>query len=96
MQAASLLQISLLEPIQETLTKVQEAPMIAMAITICVVLGIVLAFLEKQSKTLSSFLGNLLQIRTQLSDLSTAPKIADLDTQASRVGIAWGDVFEAI
>jgi hypothetical protein len=49
---ASLLQIQLSEQVQETLTTVQEAPIVATVITVCVLLGIVLlGFLEMQSKT---------------------------------------------
>jgi hypothetical protein len=81
---AFLLQIPLSEQVQETLTRVQEAPIIATVITVCVLLGIVLLFLEMQSKRLSSMLGSWLQIRGQLNELSTDPTATDLETTADR------------
>jgi hypothetical protein len=81
---AFLLQIQLSEQVQETLTTVQEAPIIATVITVCVLLGIVLLFLEMQSKRLSSMLGSWLQIRGQLNELSTDPTATDLETTADR------------
>lgn len=89
MQAAESLiflpQIPLSEKIMEILVTVQEAPSVKWAIAVFIVLGIILAYLVKQSEQLSSFLKNLLQIKTQLKDLSDAPVAADLDTQAERV-----------
>ena len=88
MQAAEslifLLQIPLSEKIMEILVTVQEAPTVRWAIAVLIVLGIILTYLVKQSEQLSSFLKNLLQIKTQLKDLSDAPVAADLDTQAER------------
>ncbi|MEM6717019.1 MAG: NACHT domain-containing protein, partial [Cyanobacteria bacterium P01_C01_bin.147] len=81
---APLLQIPLAEQVQETLTTVQEAPMVAKVITVCVVMMIVLGFLEKYFKSLSALLEYLLKIREQLINLGTAPTSAELDTQADR------------
>lgn len=79
-----LLQVPLSDQIQDTLSKIQEAPMVARVITICVLLMIVLGFLEKYFKTLSSLLCHLLKIRQQMMDLGTDPTAVDLDTQTER------------
>jgi hypothetical protein len=79
-----LLQIPLSEKIMEILIAVQEAPWVKWAIAVCIVLGIILTYLVTQSAQLSSFLTNLLQIKTQLKNLSAAPVAADLDTRAER------------
>jgi hypothetical protein len=84
LRLAPLLQIQLAEPIQDTLMAVQEAPLVTTVVTVCVLLGIVLLFLEMQSQRLSSMLSSWLQIRTQLNELGTAPTAADLDTQTDR------------
>lgn len=79
-----LLQIPLSEQVIETLVRVQEAQIVTEVVTVCVVLGVTLFFLAKQSKLLTSFFGNLLQFRTQLNDVSAAPIADALDTQADR------------
>jgi len=88
MQAAEsfifLPQVPLSEKIMEILIAVQEAPTVRWAIAVFIVLAVILTYLVKQSEQLSSFLKNLLQIKTQLKDLSDAPVAADLDTQAER------------
>ncbi|MGB2927267.1 MAG: NACHT domain-containing protein [Limnothrix sp.] len=88
MQAAEslifLLQIPLSEKIMEILIAVQEALWVKWAIAVFIVLAVILTYLVKQSEQLSSFLKNLLQIKTQLKDLSDAPVATDLDTQAER------------
>jgi hypothetical protein len=81
---ASLLQIPLSEQVQETLTTVQEAPMVAKFITVGVLMMIVLGFLEKYFKTLSSLLEHLLKIRGQLINLFPAAAAEDLETTADR------------
>ncbi len=75
------LQIPLSEQVIEQLTRVQEAPILLRIITVCVGLGIVLAFLDRQFKLLDSLIGTLQSIRTKLrgTAATTVP-----NTQADR------------
>jgi hypothetical protein len=64
--SALLLQVPLAKPIKETLTTLWEAPIIARVITVCVIIAIVLGFLEKQFKLLDSLIGTLQSIQAKL------------------------------